>query len=221
MGEGLRRALLVGAATVSPDAGGPGVLVVGEDRSLVATTATGDRWLWELSDENQRARPLPIAVEALLARLDAIRRATAPVDLQPRVRVRTRSGGWAVLHASEMAGLGEGRLVAVGVEPAKPAEIAPLILLAYGLTKREGEVAQLILQGKPTKVIARELRISQNTVEDHLKSIFTKVSNHGTSGPGCARVTHERRSTVARGPWQAWRRGGGGRRVVPAPVGVR
>lgn len=74
-----------------------------------------------------------------------------------------------------MAGLGEGRHVAVVVEPARPAELAPLILLAHGLTKREAEVAQLILQGKPTKVVARDLRISQNTVEDHLKAIFGKV----------------------------------------------
>jgi DNA-binding CsgD family transcriptional regulator len=54
-------------------------------------------------------------------------------------------------------------------------ELAPLILLAYGLTKREAEVAQLVLQGKPTKLISRDLRITRNTVEDHLKAIFAKV----------------------------------------------
>jgi len=63
--------------------------------------------------------------------------------------------------------------------PSRPsrfrAELAPMILAAHGLTKREGEVAQLALRGKTNKHIARSLRISEHTVEDHFKSIFTKV----------------------------------------------
>jgi DNA-binding CsgD family transcriptional regulator len=47
--------------------------------------------------------------------------------------------------------------------------------LAHGLTRREGEVAQLALQGKTNKRVARDLRISEHTVEDHLKAIFAKV----------------------------------------------
>ena len=69
----------------------------------------------------------------------------------------------------------DGRHVAVVVEPAKPAELAPVILAAHGLTKREGEIAQLVVQGHPTKVVASKLHISENTVEDHLKAIFGKV----------------------------------------------
>ncbi|MDQ3642027.1 MAG: LuxR C-terminal-related transcriptional regulator [Actinomycetota bacterium] len=175
VGEGLRRALLIGQAGAASEADGPGILVVGDDGSLVATTAAGDRWLWELAVPSQQAGRLPIAVEAVLARLAAIRLAAGAPEIQPRVRVRTRSGRWAVLHASEMAGLGEGRHVAVVVEPATSAELAPMILLAYGLTRREADVARLVLQGKPTKAVSRELRISQNTVEDHLKAIFAKV----------------------------------------------
>ncbi len=190
MGEGLRRALLIGAAEANPETDGPGVLVLDENRSLIATTAAGDHWLWELSGPDQRLGPLPVAVETVLARLEAIQAGVGSLDLQPKVRVRTRSGRWAVLHASEMAGLAEGRHVAVVVEPAKPTELAPLILLAYGLTKREAEVAQLALQGKPTKVLARHLRISENTVEDHLKSIFGKVGV-GSRGELTARVFSE------------------------------
>jgi DNA-binding NarL/FixJ family response regulator len=74
-----------------------------------------------------------------------------------------------------MAGLGEGEHVAVVVEPATPRELGPLILLAYGLTQREAQVAQLALHGKQNKQLARELRISENTVEDHLKAVFAKV----------------------------------------------
>ena len=186
-GEGLRRALVVGAAEASSDEGGPGVLVVGEDRALVATTAAGERWLWELTDPNQPVDQLPLAVEAVLTRLDSVQRSDGVLDCLPRVRVRTRSGRWVVLHAAEMAGLGENRHVAVVVEPATPAEVAPLMLLAYGLTKREAEVAKLALQGKTNKALARELRISENTVEDHLKAILGKVGV-GSRGELTARV---------------------------------
>ncbi len=187
VGEGLRRALLVDAADVSPGADGPGVLVLAEDGSLIATTEVGERWLFELARRDQRVGPLPLAVETVLARLEAIQKGHGPLSVLPRVRVRTRSGRWAVLHASEMAGLGQGRHVAVVVEPAAPAELAPLILLAYGLTKREAEVAQLALQGRPNKVLARELHISENTVEDHLKAVFAKIGV-GSRGELTARV---------------------------------
>ena len=39
--------------------------------------------------------------------------------------------------------------MAVIFEEAHPAEIAPLIVHAYGLIKREGEMTQLVLRGSP------------------------------------------------------------------------
>ena len=190
VGEGLRRALLVGVADASTDSDAPGVLLIGRDGSVEATTAAGDRWLWELSGPGRQLGVLPVSVQAVLARLDAVGRGVGDLNAQPRVRVRTRSRRWAVLHASAIAGLDDGRHVAVVVESAKPAELAPMILLAYGLTTREAEVAQLALQGRPTKAVARELRISENTVEDHLKAIFTKVGV-GSRGELTARVFTE------------------------------
>ena len=174
VGEGLRRSLLAPPAetTVEPD--GPGVLIVAEDGSLVATTEAGERWLWELGGGEPGSGPLALAVRTLLAWLVSNETHDAP-PAAPRVRLRTRSGSWVAAHASPMAGLSEGRHFAVVIEPATPAELAPIILLAHGLTTREGQVAQLALQGKTNKVVARDLRISEHTVEDHLKAIFTKV----------------------------------------------
>jgi DNA-binding CsgD family transcriptional regulator len=51
-------------------------------------------------------------------------------------------------------------------------------------------VVQLALQGKATKLVARDLRISENTVEDHLKSAFGKVGV-GSRGELRARVFAE------------------------------
>ena len=174
MGEGLRRSLLATPAEAGDGPDGPGVLVVAQDGSLVATTESGERWLWELDGGEPARGPLALAVEALLARLVSDETDDAPAA-PPSVRLRTRSGRWVSVHASPMAGLGEGHHVAVVIEPAKPAELAPIILLAHGLTRREGQVAQLALQGKTNKGVARDLHISEHTVEDHLKAIFTKV----------------------------------------------
>jgi DNA-binding CsgD family transcriptional regulator len=189
LGEGLRRALLVGVATAADVEVGPGVLLVGDDGGLVATTAAGQRWLWELPGP-QGAGGLPAPVEAVVARLRVIRSETGPPGDLPRVRVRTRSGGWAVLHASEVTGL-DGYHAAVVVEEAAPTELAPLLLLAHGLTPREADVARLALLGRPTKLIARELRISSHTVEHHLKATFAKVGV-GSRGELRARILAER-----------------------------
>ena len=61
-------------------------------------------------------------------------------------RVLTRSGTWVVLHGVPLAQTGPLR-VAVIVEPAHPARIAPLLMSAYGLTAREQELTRLVLQG--------------------------------------------------------------------------
>jgi DNA-binding CsgD family transcriptional regulator len=46
---------------------------------------------------------------------------------------------------------------------------------AYGLTPREREVAELVLEGLTNKVIADRLTLAEYTVETHVKRILTKV----------------------------------------------
>ena len=45
----------------------------------------------------------------------------------------------------------------------------------YFLTAREIEILKLVSDGLPYKLIARQLSISQNTVNTHIKNMFTKV----------------------------------------------
>jgi DNA-binding NarL/FixJ family response regulator len=63
----------------------------------------------------------------------------------------------------------------VVVEPAKAAEIAPIIVQAYELTDRERQITRLIARGAATGDIAEELFLSAHTVRDHVKAIFQKV----------------------------------------------
>ena len=46
---------------------------------------------------------------------------------------------------------------------------------AWGLTRREREVARLVIDGLSTEDIAAALFISVHTVRDHLKMIFGKM----------------------------------------------
>jgi DNA-binding NarL/FixJ family response regulator len=48
------------------------------------------------------------------------------------------------------------------------------------LTSREQEVARLIVEGHPVKVIAERLFISRKTVENHRANIYAKLGIHGT-----------------------------------------
>jgi len=93
----------------------------------------------------------------------------------PRIRLRTASGRWLVLHTSRLRAAGTEGQIAVIFEEARPAEIAPLIVDAYGLTKREGEITRLVLRGLSTAQVSEELHITPNTVRDHFKAIFDKV----------------------------------------------
>jgi DNA-binding CsgD family transcriptional regulator len=64
------------------------------------------------------------------------------------------------------------------IEPARPAELAELIVLAYGFTPREREVTRQVILGRSTAQIAQSLHISPFTVQDYLKTIFDKVGVH-------------------------------------------
>jgi DNA-binding CsgD family transcriptional regulator len=178
LAEGLRAALLLGdSRATSPPPDGPGLILLADDLSLVAITPAAEGWLAEVAEGDwPSSLELPDAVYAVAARLLALERGGhTPPDLMPRIRLRTASGRWLVLHASRLRATGAEGQIAVIFEEARTSEIAPLIVDAYGLTRREGEITQLVLRGLSTAEVSEELHITPNTVRDHFKSIFDKV----------------------------------------------
>jgi DNA-binding CsgD family transcriptional regulator len=119
---------------------------------------------------------VPLAVYDVVQRLNYMTHDERIRGVVPRIRIQTRSGRWIVLHASRMTAPSAGRApVVVVMEPATQADLASLIFAAYAFTPRESEVVTLMLKGAPAKQIASSLKISQHTVNDHIKAIFEKV----------------------------------------------
>ena len=174
LAEGARRALLAGEAVDPEGPRAPGLIVLSGNWEIESTTPGVEHWLAELPDGDWDAGKLPSSVLAVAGR--ALRTAEHP-DEPGQVavsRVLSRSGTWVVLHGASLVAGGT-RRVAIIVEPAHPARIAPLLMAAYGLTEREQQVTRLVLQGSSTAEIASRLVVSAHTVQQHLKSVFAKT----------------------------------------------
>ncbi|MCA1668179.1 MAG: helix-turn-helix transcriptional regulator [Thermomicrobia bacterium] len=176
LAEGFRRAMLLGGDTAEPTPDGPGVIILDDRDTAVSITPAARRWLQELVDIGDPLdRRLPSPVYAVAARARGLA-ATGVGEgrLQARARAFTRGGQWLLLHGSRLDGLAAG-MTAVVVEPARPAEIALLVVQAYGLSEREREITGLTLRGLSTKEMASQLHLSPLTVQHYLKAIFEKL----------------------------------------------
>jgi DNA-binding CsgD family transcriptional regulator len=90
-----------------------------------------------------------------------------------RAHVRTPAGTWVELYGERLsAPRGD---IAITLQAAHPANLAPLLMAANGLSTRERDVVRLVLDGLSTAGIAQGLFISEYTVQDHLRAIFAKV----------------------------------------------
>ena len=180
IGAGIRAGLVVDNQTVEDVRSGPGLVILSEDLQPVAISSAAELWLGELKHlESEWMGPLPNAIYAVAARLHEVERSEpASSELMPRARVRLRNGRWIAVQASRLVTATGERQVAVIIEPPEPAEIAHVIVSAYGLTSRESQIVRLVVQGLSTKETARSLSISPLTVQQHLKVIFDKVGVH-------------------------------------------
>lgn len=186
--EGLRKGLLLGDAPLAKTPDGPGVLMLTDDLTIIGMTAAAEYWLREMTETEQGDQhTLPLIVRGVAAGLQRVERGLASPDFTPKARLRTRSGHWLVLYASRLRHSDNHAQITVIIELAQPVEIAPLVMHAYQLTKREAEVVRCVLRGWSTAEIATMLHISSNTVQDHLKAIFEKA-DVGSRGELAARI---------------------------------
>lgn len=173
VGVGLRAGMVLREAEAAAgEADAPGMVVLDAGMTVEWATASGERWLAALPRDDRAGAglELPSVVYGVAAR------ARGAGGDAPRARVRTADGRWLVIHASRLRGRGGGEdRVAVVLEPARRAEVAPLLVAAHDLSEREREVTTMLLRGLSTEEIARSLVISRHTVRDHVKAIYAKL----------------------------------------------
>lgn len=175
LAEGIRRAILLSAARVEETPDAPGLILLGPAGAVEAVTPAAEEWLSRLIVTAPAEGDLPSVVTNVAYR--ALLAARGDSTEGARARVPTTGGVWLTIHGSVVGDPAEGR-TAVILEPARAPEIAPIIVAAYGLSPREREVTQLVLQGFSTTEVATRLHVSEYTVQDHLKAIFGKVGVH-------------------------------------------
>ncbi|MCX2963148.1 helix-turn-helix transcriptional regulator [Gordonia aquimaris] len=185
--HGLRAGLLLHHSEFSADQ--ELAMVVLDDAGRVMTaTDRAQRWLGSIGCTRLDASVVVHEVAAQARALADGERAGPPAF----ARTQGASGEWLLVRGMRL----DATSTAVVLEPARRADIAPLLLHLHELTAREQEVTQLLLTGMDTADVAQELWITPETLRGHIKSIFTKLGVR--SRPELlARLQHQPRVHVA------------------------
>ena len=152
---------------------GPAVLLLRDDLSVVGRTEAAQEWLRTMLPQPDGHAPIPAGAYNVAAQLLARQ---AGVDgHEPMARVHLADGVWVTLRASRVD---PGDQIAVTIEPTAPADRLDLFARATGLSVRERELVELLARGADTAEAAARMSLSPHTVQDHLKSVFTKTGTH-------------------------------------------
>jgi DNA-binding CsgD family transcriptional regulator len=155
------------------------VLLLSPSLAVRAQTPQTQRYLRMLiPPEAISQAPVPAGAYNVGAQLLA---REAGVDANPaRARVHLGGGHWLTLRAARMdsAQPVPGRDIAVSIEATVPRDRVSLFARACGLSYREAELLDQVVTGASTRDIARQMFLSEHTVQDHLKSIFAKTATH-------------------------------------------
>ena len=159
---------------------GPVVLTLDEDLRITSRTAASRAWLNVLLPPEPDERAIPASVYNVAAQLLA---AEEGIDAHPAyARTHLAGGFWLTLRAARLssgdkqgAPADRGATIVVTIEEASAAERLDLFSRSFGLTAREHELLGLLATGSDTRAMARQMSLSEHTIQDHLKSIFTKT----------------------------------------------
>jgi DNA-binding NarL/FixJ family response regulator len=157
---------------------GPVMLLLSRDLDVLAQTAETEAYLRTLVPPDEDRSPIPASAYNVAGQLLATE---VGIDSNaPMARVHLAGGRWLTLRAARIEDTRppDARDIAVTLEDSSPAERAALFAAAHALTSRESELLNHLIRGVDTSELARLMFLSQHTVQDHLKSIFTKTSVH-------------------------------------------
>lgn len=153
---------------------GPGVIVLDQDLRPISSTPGASNWIERMPAANLFAAwgMLPAVVYPIATLARSSKRSNGAHALE-----RTADGRWVRIEAAPLEGDGDGRIAVVLRSPS-PAETFDLLCRSYALTRREQQLVATLIAGHDTRAVTEQLVISRHTVQDHLKSIFSKVGVH-------------------------------------------
>jgi DNA-binding CsgD family transcriptional regulator len=158
------RLVLLRAASTRPEAvtDPPGIVRVRPDGHVTAVTDAADRWL-------------RVGGEVLVTAANAVAAAVRghPDWAGASSRLPLSDGRLLSLHGSRS--IEDGEEVAVIIDAARSAQVATMLVEAYGLTARQRDVLGRLLLGRSMAQVARELGISEHTANDHRKAIYARL----------------------------------------------
>ncbi|MGI8652226.1 MAG: LuxR C-terminal-related transcriptional regulator [Geodermatophilaceae bacterium] len=157
---------------------GPVVLLLSADLQVYAQTPETQAYLRLLVPPAEGRAPVPATAYNVGAQLLAVE---ADVDTSPpQARVHIAESLWVTARAAriEDARPPADRDIAVTMERSSPAERADMFGRVFGLSRRETQLLDQLALGHDTREVAGAMFVSENTVQDHLKSICAKTGTH-------------------------------------------
>ena len=158
----------------------PVVLTLDDGLRITSRTAASRGWLDALLPPKADERAIPASVYNVAAQLLAVEQG---VDVHPALaRTHLADGFWLALRAARLSSdqppASGAATIVVTIEEASAAERMELFGCSFGLSAREYELLGLLATGSDTRRMAREMSLSEHTIQDHLKSIFAKTGAH-------------------------------------------
>lgn len=152
---------------------GPAVLLLSPALDVLSQTPTAGVALRQLNPPGEEPIPDPIPAAAINVGAALLAREAGRAVGAPWSRVHLGGGCWVTLRAERMSDAG----IAVTIETSTPAERREVFALAHGLSPREREVLARLCAGADSRAIARELVLSEHTVNDHVHAVLAKTGS--------------------------------------------
>ncbi|MGW2382253.1 helix-turn-helix transcriptional regulator [Streptomyces sp. NPDC001658] len=157
----------------------PLALLLSPDLRVLAQTPDTDACLSLLTPPEPGRPAVHASVYDVAAQLLAVEAGVDPGP--PRSRVHLADGLWLTLSAARIGDAfpsGRRNTIAVTIEETSPAERLTLFTRAFALSPREADVLGHLAKGSDSHTVARDMSLSEHTVQDHLKSVFAKTSTN-------------------------------------------
>ncbi len=152
------------------------MLILSEKLDILFQNSEGEQWLQELCMEEAIATDrLPRSIRAVAYQM------LSEQTTHHRTIMKTQAGQIYAMEGSLLTGSDEANVLMVMRIPIPEEARFSHLVTCYRLTSKESQVLKHVWKGHSTKEIAQYLSISPYTVQDHLKSIFSKTNTNSRS----------------------------------------